>query len=79
MTTYDTNFDGDIELEESMEMSTSALIQSLVTNPAVLALLEANLRRQSLRSARRVGNTQGKWAQKPVVKGASRQATQRIF
>jgi hypothetical protein len=70
----------ELEVELLMDFPMSTVVRLLSTNPALVAALEVTLRAQNLKSARRVGNTSGKWAQRPLPRGVNRSTNpQRIF
>ena len=81
MSLYETNLDEDVELETEISVSASGLLQAIESDPALLSLIERIARNQSLKMARRVGNTYGKYAQRQLPQGVINQnpSTKRIF
>ena len=78
MTTHD-GLDDDIEL--NIGVPVDGLLQTIENDPKLLALIERITRQQSMRLARRVGNTSGKYAQRQLPQGVINQnpSTKRIF
>ena len=79
MADYETNSDVDIELNHNF--SVSALLAAIENDPALTALIERIARQQNLKTAPRVGNTSGKWAQRQLPQAVLNQnpATKRVF
>ena len=81
MPAYDTNSDVDIELNQGFQVSVSGLLAAIENDPALSALIERIARQTNLKTARRVGNTSGKWAQRQLPQAVVNQnpATKRVF
>ena len=81
MPLYDTNSDVDIELNQEFSFSMSQLIAAIENDPQLSAALEKLNRKSTLKTARRVGNTSGKWAQRQLPQAVLNQnpATKRVF
>ena len=80
MADFDPTQDQDLKINMDIDFPMSTVIRLLSNNPQLLTLLETNLRAQSLKTARKVGDLSGKWAQKPLPKGVNRSTNpQRIF
>lgn len=79
MTSFESDYEEDINLE--FGISVGGLLQSIENDPALVALIERIARNQSLKMARRVGNTYGKYAQRQLPQGVINQnpSTKRIF
>ena len=79
MADYETNSDVDIELNHNF--SVSALLAAIENDPALAAAIERITRKTNLKTARRVGNTSGKWAQRQLPQAVVNQnpATKRVF
>ena len=78
MPSYD-GVNDDIEL--NIGVPVDGLLQTIENDPKLLALIERITRQQSMRLARRVGNTSGKYAQRQLPQGVINQnpSTKRIF
>ena len=78
MTTHD-GIDDDIEL--NIQVPVGNLLDQIKNDPTLLSFFESIARNQSLKMARRVGNTSGKYAQRQLPQGVINQnpSTKRIF
>ena len=81
MSTYDINLDENIELETDIDISVASILEKIESDPKLVAMIEKISRNQSLKMARRVGNTSGKYAQRQLPQGVINQnpSTKRIF
>lgn len=77
----DTNIDDDVEIQNELSFSVGELISMIENDPALAAAIERLTRKTNLKTARRVGNTSGKWAQRQLPQAVVNQnpATKRVF
>jgi len=75
------SFDSSEDQSWTINLDVSSVLDMIANNPAIIAALEAKLRNQNVKAARRVGNSSGKWAQRPLPQTVINQnpATKRVF
>ena len=75
------SFESDQEENWTINLDVASIIELIENDPAIIAALQKNLRRQDMKSARRLGNTSGKWAQPQLPQAVINQnpATKRVF
>ena len=69
------------DVELNVTVPVGGILQSIKNDPGLLAYLSEIVRQDTLKLARRVGNTSGKYAQRQVPQGVINQnpSTKRIF
>ena len=62
MSQFSSNLDGDIELNNVIEIDIADIAQALVNNPAFIAAVTKQVRDQMTKDVRWMGNLFAKWA-----------------
>jgi hypothetical protein len=60
---FSTNLNGDIELNNVIEIDIADIAQALANNPAFIAAISKEVRNQMTKDVRWMGNLFAKWAQ----------------
>lgn len=75
------SFDSTEDQEWTLVLDVKSILKRIENDPALSAMIERIARQTNLKTARRVGNTSGKWAQRQLPQAVVNQnpATKRVF